>query len=211
MQLKELQNKFIDALYDKAQSGLLAEVVDGKRSKEDLLAIYRNNLFGNLTNALRITYPKTQQKLGQKKFQKLCHDFIKKTRSRSGNLDDYGEGFADEIEWLKHKAYLAPDIAPVDPARLSKLPAEKIFKLKFKLHPSCFLYKNFLIYRDQNLQVHAKKISRAEMNFLCGVRDGLSLYEIYAAHDINIEICLRKYLVSGVLIQMSQCVGLTPF
>jgi len=200
VQLKELQNKFIDALYDKALPNLLAEVVDGKRSAEDLLAVYRNNLFGNLTNALRITYPKTQQKLGQKKFQKLCHDFIKKTRSRSCNLDDYGEGFADEIEWLKHRAYLAPDVTPFDLARLIKLPPEKIFKLKFKLHPSCFLHKNFVIYRDRSLQVYAKKISRSEINFLCGVRDGLSLYEIYEAHDINIETCLRRYLLSGVLI-----------
>lgn len=198
MKLIELQNKFIDTIYEKSKPEVVAQIKDGKLSKEELIGIYRNNLYGTLKNSLKITYPETHKKIGEKKFSKKCENFIRKNRSRSGNLDDYGEGFANEIEWLGQKSYLAREVKPIDVEKLKKLSAEKLFDLKFKLHPSCFLHKNFVIYR-QNLEIKTEKISRSEMNFLKGIKENLSLYEIYEKHNINIQNCLQKYLSNSVL------------
>ncbi|MBU6141048.1 MAG: putative DNA-binding domain-containing protein [Proteobacteria bacterium] len=198
MKIADLQNKFIDSIYAVTNPDLLTKIKDGKAPKEELLDIYRNNLRGTLSNALRITYPETHKNLGAKKFQKLCDEFIKKNRSLSGNLDDYGQGFANELEWLQHKSYLAKDVKPLNLKKLQKLTPEKLFEVKFKLHPSCFLHKNFVIFR-QDFEVKLEKISRAETNFLLGVKDGLSLYKIYEKYEIDIQHCLQKYLTNGVL------------
>ena len=210
MKLKKLQNNFVNALYGESSEDLLLSIKKGKLLKEELLDIYRNNLRETLINALQITYSEIHKNLGAKKFQKLCDEFIKKNRSRSSNLDDYGpefnpglnSGFAGEVEWLKHQSYLARDAKPLNLKKLKKLPPEKLFEVKFKLHPACFLHKNLIIYR-QDLAVRTEKISRAEMNFLRGVQENFSLYEIYKKHKINIRTCLQKYLANGVLSKFS--------
>lgn len=206
MKLKKLQNNFVNALYGESSEELLLSIKKGKLLKEESLDIYRNNLRETLINALRITYSEIHKNLGAKKFQKLCDEFIKKNRSRSSNLDDYGpefnSGFCGEVERLKHHSYLARDAKPLNLKKLKKLPPEKLFEVKFKLHPACFLHKNLIIYR-QDLEVRTEKISRAEMNFLRGVQENFSLYEIYEKHKINIRTCLQKYLANGVLSKFS--------
>lgn len=198
MKLAKLQNKFIDTIYDKPSPEVLSEIKEGKISATELLDIYRNNLYQNLTNALSVTYPKTRQKIGSKKFTQKCEKFIKENRSQSGNLDDYGEGFGDIVEWLRLRSYLALDTKVLDIKKLQKLPPEKLLNLKFKLHPSCFLHQNLLIYR-QDLEVKTTRIRRDELNFLRGIIDGLSFFEICEKHAIDIQKCLQKSLEKGLI------------
>ena len=162
-------------------------------------------------------------------------EFIKQNRSYSGNLDDYGVNFADffaekkdkflqEIagfEWLQHKSYLAQDVQLINIEALQNLSAEKLFDVKFKLHPSCFLIDSgynllskkkqskpqkkqnyFVIYRH-DIEVKAERISKGEFNFLSGVKENLSLYQIYEKYKINIQTCLQKYLANSVLSSFS--------
>lgn len=229
--LKEIQNKFIDGAYDEGNLAVLSSIKDGKAPKEELLDIYRNNLYATLTNALRLTYPKIHQLVGEKKFKKFCLKFIKQNRSYSGNLDEYGENFSNffvkkedgflselaQVEWLKHKSYLAKDMPLFNIEKLQKLPQEKLFDVKLKLHPSCFLIDSnynllgkkkqgqpnkrpnyFVIYRH-DFEVKAEKISRSEFSFLSGIKENLSLYQIYKKYKINIRTCLQKYLTNSVL------------
>src|SRR3989338_2941344 len=194
--LSALQNKFIDGVYDGSKLDVLKSIKDGKAPKEELFDIYRNNLYATLTDSLRITYPKIYQFTGEKKFKNLCKEFIKQNRSYSGNLDDYGVNFADFF-------------------------AEKLFDVKFKLHPSCFLIDSgynllskkkqskpqkkqnyFVIYRH-DIEVKAERISKGEFNFLSGVKENLSLYQIYEKYKINIQTCLQKYLANSVLSSFS--------
>ena len=229
--LKILQNKFIESVYDEICPDVFELVVEGKIPKEKLLDIYRNNLCSKLTNALRITYPAIYHLVGVKKFKKFCQEFIKLNRSSSGNLDDYGKGFANffikkedeflsnlaKLEWLKHISYLAQDVKPLKIEALQKLSEEEIFNIKFKLNPSCFLLNSnynllvkkkqkrrlkrqiyFVIYR-RYLVVEVKKISKGEFNFLKDTESGLSLYQIYEKHKIDIQVYLSKNIANGVL------------
>ena len=233
--LEILQNKFIDGVYDDTRLEVLELIASSKIPKEELLDIYRNNLYSTLTNTLIITYPKIYQLVGAIKFKEFCQEFIKLNRSGSGNLDDYGDGFANfftekedgflsdlaKLEWFKHRSYLAKDVPSLKIEELQQLSEEEIFDVKFKLHPSCFLFGSnynllgktrqkqlkkkvikrqvyFVIYR-KSFVVEVKKISKGEFNFLKGAEDNFSLYQIYEKYKINTRLCLSKYLTNGVL------------
>jgi hypothetical protein len=229
--LLQLQNQFLEAIYTAENPTLLALIKEGKASKQELLGIYRGNLYGALVNALRLTYQKVCAIIGQEEFSELAREFIKKNKSRSGNLDDYGENFYDflgqknefflsdlsKLEWLKQKSYLAKDEQPIDVTALQNLAPEKFFDLKFTLSCSVFLLTSnynllgkskqnqpqkrlihFLIHR-QGLNVQAQKISKNEFNFLNGIKDELSLYEIYQKHQIDVQNCLQKYLTNAAV------------
>ncbi len=232
--LKEIQNKFIDGTYDERNLAVLSSIKNGKAPKQELLDIYRNNLYATLINALKITYPKIHHFLKEKNFKKFCQEFIKQNHSYSGNLDDYGENFAEffaktdaflsdlaKLEWLSHRSYLAKDVPPINIEELQKLPPEKLFDVRFKLHPSCFLISSnynllgkkkqinplkrqnyFVIYRH-DFEVKAEKISKDEFNFLSGIKENLSLYQIYEKYEINIQAVLQKYLANSVLSDFS--------
>ncbi len=122
-----------------------------------------------------------------------------------------------QLDWLKQQSYLAPDLAPLDILALQNLAPENLFNIKFKLDPACFLLTSnynllsqnkterkenrkiyFVIFR-QNLAVQAEKISKSEFIFLSGVRDGLTLFEIYEKYQIDIQNCLQKYVAAGIL------------
>ena len=81
--LKELQNQFIEAIYDQKNSEIFDEIKTGKASKEQLIDIYRNNMRATLSNVLRITYPTIFQKIGAEKFEEFALEFISKHRSQS--------------------------------------------------------------------------------------------------------------------------------
>lgn len=184
-----------------------------------------------MINALKITYPKIYHFLKEKNFKEFCQEFIKQNHSYSGNLDNYGENFAEffakkedcflsdlaKLEWLSHRSYLAKDVPAINIEELQKLPSEKLFDVKFKLHPSCFLIGSnynllgkkkrinplkkqnyFVIYRH-DFEVEAEKISKNEFNFLSGIKENLSLYQIYEKYKINIQSVLQKYLANSVV------------
>lgn len=233
--LANLQNDLIDNIYDEKKSSILKSIKVGKISKKNLLDIYRNNLYTTLTNALKITYPEIYKFLKEKKFTKFCQEFIKENRSQSGNLDEYGEVFANflaiknenflsdlaRFEWFKHLSYLVKDTKKIDIKKLQKLDSKNLFDVKFKLSPSCFLlFSNynilsakkqnkplkrisyFVVYRE-NLEVFAEKIFKNEFYFLKGVKENLSLYEIYEKYEVDIQKPLQKYLLNGVLMSFN--------
>lgn len=230
-ELVNLQNQFIDGVYDGGKKHILPAIKNGKAPKKELLGIYQNNMSGGLINALRITYPKVFNFLKEKKFNKIALEFIASNRSQSGNLDDYGESFHEVLfakkeyflsdlakaEWLKQKAYLAADVAKIDLKKLQSLPEEKLFSLKFKTHPSSYLlvssynilalrkqnkasknHNYFLIYRH-DLELKTQKILKSEYDFLKGIKDNLTLYQIYQKHRLDIGSCLSKYIANAVI------------
>ncbi len=165
--LAQLQNEFVNAVYGAQNPQLLSKIKSGKAAKSKLLQIYHDNLYGALGNALRITYPQVYNFLGKQKFRQISQEFISENKSRSGNLDDYGEELSEffakknenflsdlsKLEWLKQKAYLASNQQPIDLVALQKLPSEKFFDLKFALSSSVFLFSssyNLLAKSKQN-------------------------------------------------------------
>lgn len=230
--LLKLQNEFVEALYNKKSVAVLKSIkADDQIPKEELIDIYRDGIYANLINALRLTYPRVYDFLKEKKFNEISRSFMKKYRSKSGNLDDYGGEFSEflakkeefflskvaGLEWLSHQSYMANDAKLFDLPALQKLSAEELSDVKFDLHPAVFLTISkynltsdrrqnkpnkkdlyFVIYRN-NLEVDGLKIPESEFNFLTGVKNGLTFYEIYEKYEIDIQFCLQKYIANQVI------------
>jgi predicted ribosome-associated RNA-binding protein Tma20 len=146
--LKNIQKDFIEKIYDSS--------ID-----DELIDIYRNNIFHNLTSSLQNIYKTTEKIVGEKYFKHLALEYIKQHPSESGNLEDYGEYFPThlkeidiikkqlpylpdiaKIDWLYHFSYQQKDTKPLAAEQLTSLKEEDYFKLKFKLHPAIFFYKS---------------------------------------------------------------------
>ena len=233
--LAKLQNDFIKGIYNPDNQTILAEIKEGRINKVELFDIYRNNILSNLTNALRLTYNLVYRKIGDKNFEKIAKDFIMKNPSKSGNLDNYhpkfpqflkssnlqNNDFLSELanfEWLLHLSYLAANGVGINIENLQKLPKEKLFEIKFKLHPSCFLIKanhNLIsVYEGNNKKIKKQiyilinrgtgevipeALSEKEFSFLKAASEEKSLYEIYENHQIDIGLCLQKFIQNHVL------------
>ena len=229
--LANIQDKFVESLYDEKDREVLQFIKSDNIPKEELIDIYRDGINANLINALRITYPRVDYFLKEKKFDAVCREFITQNRSKSGNLDEYGSEFSDfllqkneeflsdvaKLEWAQHDAYLVPDLGPFDLGALQKLSPEKLCDVKFDLHPSVFLMtssysifvkrkqvkpskrQNYYITYRNNLDVECYKIPKSEFNFLAGVRNDLTFYEICEKYQVDAQLCLQKYISSNVL------------
>ena len=122
------------------------------------LAAYHRNVVGNRIAALRATYPGLVARLatsdGEAAFDELACRFALSHDGRCGDLNDYGEGFADwlqstpaaaanpwlpelaRLEWEVQTAWSAADCAPFDFAALAAVPAERHGELRFRLAPA---------------------------------------------------------------------------
>lgn len=131
-----------------------AGIIAGACGEEARIAIYRNNLRGTLTGALRLSYPAVRRLVGEDFFAGLAARFIAAEPPRNPDLYAYGaalpafiESFeaardlpylADvaRLEWAVNQALHAPLTAPLDPARLATVPAEAQGAIRFHAHPS---------------------------------------------------------------------------
>ena len=94
--LKKLQTEFYQDVLnpDQAHNYLSS----GNFSGSDLINIYHNNYFSNLTGALSSTYSCVKRLVGDDFFLMLATQFIRANASKTANLVDYGEGFCEFIE-----------------------------------------------------------------------------------------------------------------
>lgn len=230
-ELQIIQNQFIDGVYDKRKKQILSAIKNGKAPKEELFDIYRGNMQGMLFGVLKITYPQVFEFLKEKKFKEFVLEFIASNRSQSGNLDEYGESFYKllqrkkeyflsdlaRLEWLKQRAYLAADANKLDIKKLQNLSEEKLFSVKFDLHPSLCLMTSrynllsakkqnkalkkpahFVIYRH-DLDIVVNKVSEKEFNFIKAIQENHSLYEVFTKHKPDIGSCLSNNLSNGLI------------
>jgi hypothetical protein len=153
MLLQNVQADFVEALLSKEnQPDLPVEPAAN-------LAIHRNNILSCLTETLQNTYPLIHTLLGSDFFQMTAKEYIRQYPSRSGNLHDYGEYFADflseyppvhhliylaevaEFEWACHHIYLAPDLPSFDLETLKQYTPEQYEQIRFVLNPASYLRK----------------------------------------------------------------------
>ncbi|HEX4781166.1 MAG TPA: DNA-binding domain-containing protein [Usitatibacter sp.] len=141
------QSRFIDALYAEAPC-------------EPGFAIYRRNLFANLTGALAATYPVVMRLVGESFFREAARQYVLSFPSRSGDLNQYGARFADflagyphaselpyladvaRLEWACHESYHAADAASLDFAALAQVGAADQARIRFSLHPAVRLMRS---------------------------------------------------------------------
>jgi hypothetical protein len=119
-------------------------------------AVYRNNVFASLIDALADTYPVVQALVGEAFFRATARVFVQSNPPRSRVLAYFGAGFADfvedfyparslpyladvaRLEIARVEAYHAADAKPVDPQRLRTVLSDPklLMSLRVSLHPS---------------------------------------------------------------------------
>ncbi len=155
--LNKLQTDFVAGIFDARHNPVALDIAETKLSAAERLAIYRNNTFSNLRGALQAIYPVIHKLVGEDFFHHTADEFIRATHSISGDLHDYGEGYADflchylpakhlvylpdvaKLEWQCHRVFHAADQAGLDLQKLGAIPPEQYGELHFDLHPATAL------------------------------------------------------------------------
>lgn len=148
--LRELQMNFADAVI---HGGSVHEVLDHRPGRVARLALYRNNFYGNMTEALRATYPVVEKLVGAEFFRHAARRYIQRYPSTSGNMHDYGESFSEflavfppvaelpylpdiaRLEWAWHEAFHAEARRPAfHLVALDAIPEQRHGELRFEFN-----------------------------------------------------------------------------
>jgi hypothetical protein len=119
-------------------------------------AVYRNNIFASLIDALADTYPVVQQLVGEEFFRAMAKVFVQTTTPKSRLMAYYGTGFANfitsfppvrvipyladvaRLEMARVETYHAADANPIDLQHLQTTLSDpgSVMSLHLALHPS---------------------------------------------------------------------------
>lgn len=151
--LKNIQNMFIDAIFDSKKSAYPSERLD----------IYRRTIFENCRHALQLTFPGVWALIGESCANAAAYYFLKNKENfpKTGCLDDWGFNFPGflgsqkdlrsvpylkdyaEYEWVQHLSYHAFDEESLSLNVLRAFSEEALEALRFILVPSCFLFSSY--------------------------------------------------------------------
>src|SRR6267378_1782760 len=155
--LSELQTAFRRALLEEdapASRALSLEISAGDLTVAERLAVYRNNVFASLTDALKETFPVICRLVDDRFFSYAAHEFIASHPPQRPALMEYGGAFPDflgqfppcgelvyladvaRFEWLMNLAAYAADAEPAAPECLAGIAPNDAARLSFRLHPS---------------------------------------------------------------------------
>lgn len=131
---------------------------DGRRPVRRF-AVYRNNVYAGLVNALAGRFPATLKLVGEEFFRAMAREYVEKTPPRSAVLLHYGGDFPDfigafppasavpyladvaRLEWAWHVAYHAADAEPLSQEALAAL-VTRAEDVRFVFHPSARLVRS---------------------------------------------------------------------
>ena len=163
MQLSKAQKKFKDTMLgpadqiDQQDDAFLSLFETYKAPTTERLKIYHNNVVGSLTEALRATFPLTEQLVGTNFFKSMARAFIFEHPPEGACLHHYGKGFdlfvktyapAQSVPYLadiaclelaQNNAYYACDDLPLTGNAFSKIPAEELPTVTLNLRQSASL------------------------------------------------------------------------
>lgn len=158
--LHELQCRFRDALLENDPKCIESQIRFDDIPAQTRLGVYRNNVFTNLREALRTLFPVINKLVGEAFFSYAADDFIRRYPSPAGDLNQFGEQFAEfwsafapaaelvylpdtaRLEWLAHQAYHAANAPPFERQRLVSIPPEAYGELQFVFNPACALLES---------------------------------------------------------------------
>ena len=152
--LLRFQADFGRALRDRARTPEVARWLAGDAQAIDRrLALYRANMVAAAAKALSAAYPVVRQAVGAEFFHALARDYQRGTPSTSGDLGDFGAGFAGflaafeptrslpwlpdlaRLEWAVHQADGAADAAAWDAATLAAVAPDRQAALRLHWSP----------------------------------------------------------------------------
>jgi hypothetical protein len=125
------------------------------------LRLYRGNVQANARKALANAHPVCARLVGDAFFEGLAYEYAARTPSRSGDLNEYGDGFAAflaafvpvieqvpylpdvaRLEWQVHVAHCAADARPFDAAGLAGLADERLARMRLVPAPATALVES---------------------------------------------------------------------
>jgi hypothetical protein len=155
--LRELQLKVAATLLDPAGNYAAAHVIGNAIPAQERIGFYRNNVISNFRRALRTVYPVIERLVGAPFIDHAADRYIRVHPSVSGDLNRFGEHFADfletwpsarelpyladvaRLEWSVEESFHAADRDGLRIADLAAVPPDRQDMLTFDLHPSCRL------------------------------------------------------------------------
>ncbi len=153
---RDIQTAFRDAVLGRVDPAAFAaaHLVDDGFDPARRLQVHRNNTLITLTEALGAVFPVVRRLVGDDFFAFAARRFIEGRPPASGTLIDYGAGFAAHLagldaaaglpyladvarlEWAWHESFHAADASPLDPARLAKVPQDRLPSIRLVAHPA---------------------------------------------------------------------------
>lgn len=116
--LRELQQRIFEGLWDSAPAPEALELLSKDRTltPAQQLSVYRGSICGSLTAALGEVYPVCRRLVGERFFGAMARAFVRKERSRSPDLNEYGQAFGDFLAGFAPAATIPylPDVARLE-------------------------------------------------------------------------------------------------
>lgn len=152
--LHDLQLALRRSLLHGEDGDAAATIVGDGLAPEQRLSVYRNNVVGALTTALRLSFPAVHRLVGAEFFEGAAQIFVRESPPRSACLDSYGAQFPEflqrfgpaatlayladvaRLEWAVNRALHAPDADPLAVAELAALEPTEQARVCFAAHPS---------------------------------------------------------------------------
>jgi hypothetical protein len=152
--LRELQTTFRRAVLERDERAIdhaIAEVEAGELSANERIAVYSNNVFAALAEALRDSFPVVRRLVGEGFFSYAAHEFIRAHPPLAPALAEYGGAFADflanfppcrdlvylpdvaRLEWAMNVAATAPDEPPLAADSLAAVALDQAAGLGLRL------------------------------------------------------------------------------
>ena len=151
MNLKDLQNDFVDAFFG-AEIDIDKYIIsDDTLTAKQRFGIYKGSVHGVLTQALSDMFPICKELVGEKFFNHVSSKFINQNPPRSAFFADFGEEFSDflanfeaaksveyladtaRLEWLRHTAWNSKNQEPSDFTTLGNYTEEQQLAMSFSL------------------------------------------------------------------------------
>ena len=161
MNLEELQQDFISAIFEKNNSTAAKHVTgDDRLTAEQRLGIYRGSVHGILTSSLGVSFPVTKSLVGEKFFDHMCDVFIDKYPPTSPFFVKYGGAFSEfleqfepaksisylsdvaALEWERHQVWHEVILESVDFSEMASLTEEEQATVWFELKQSLRLIES---------------------------------------------------------------------
>ncbi|MGE0096482.1 MAG: DUF2063 domain-containing protein [Alphaproteobacteria bacterium] len=158
MKLLDLQQAMRAGIVGAAPDALAQAVMADGLSHERRIQIYRNHYYVTLIEALAATFPVTHRLVGERFFSAVARRFAAASPPAGPCLFEYGDGFpalleslpeakahpylgdVARLEWAMSLSRNAPDVPPLDPAKLRRVAPRDQASLIFVLHPACRLF-----------------------------------------------------------------------
>ncbi|MBT5332067.1 MAG: DUF2063 domain-containing protein [Porticoccaceae bacterium] len=152
--LADSQEKMAHALLNHSNEGLGEIFAHDEAELQARIAVYRNNVFFSLSNAISDLYPVINQLVGEEFFLALAKRYIRENPPASAAMVFFGAEFPEFVsqdkaclslpyladvarfELAKQHCYHAQDAKPLSLQIMHELGAEKLMASVLKLHPS---------------------------------------------------------------------------